>query len=163
VACSIPMLGSCPTVVKHSPNCSAAHSNVVAAVKFITAHPERRGSNTSGHAQVASTGQARSPDRHLRKARAIATRLWRNHRTNHSTARIASGVQFSCGQGSANRHLGCDSSPRRSCLLQVSGSRPIGLANVALPLLIERATETVQRGRFFASLVKSSGPQPRFT
>jgi hypothetical protein len=43
------------------------------------------------------------------------------------TAIIASSVQFSYGQGSANHHLGCDSSPQRSCLLEVSGTHPNGL------------------------------------
>ena len=65
----------------------------------------------------------------------------RNHRPNHSSAKIASSVQFSYGQGSANDHMGCGSIPRRSCLLQVSGSRPIGLANVALSLRMEQAGE----------------------
>jgi hypothetical protein len=41
------------------------------------------------------------------------------------------GVQLSCGQGSPNHHLGSDSNPRRSCLLEVSGTRPDGLAKVS--------------------------------
>jgi len=41
------------------------------------------------------------------------------------------GVQFAYGQGgtnSASHHLGSDSGPRCSCLLEVSGTRPRGLA-----------------------------------
>ena len=52
------------------------------------------------------------------------------------------GVQFGYGQGSANsanQNLGRDSSPRRSCLLEVSAAHPNGLAKVAPSLLIERA------------------------
>jgi hypothetical protein len=66
------------------------------------------------------------------------------------------GVQFSCGQGSANsanHHLGCDSSPRRSCLLAVSAARPNGLAKVAPSLLIER-----ERDRARAAAVRRNVP-----
>ena len=54
------------------------------------------------------------------------------------------GVQLSCGQGSANHHLGRDSSPRRSCLLELSAARPNGLARVAHSLFIKRARDRAQ-------------------
>ena len=43
------------------------------------------------------------------------------------TSAPGSAVQFSYGQDNANHHLGCDSSPRRPCLLDLSAARPDGL------------------------------------
>jgi len=47
------------------------------------------------------------------------------------------GVQFSYGKGNANHHLCCDSSHRRSCLLDVFGACPDGLVPGIAPLAYE--------------------------